>query len=585
MPFDGIVTKCVVSELSEIITSGRLEKIFQPEPDEIIIHLRSKGKNMKLLLSAGVSYPRIHITEASPENPAIAPAFCMLLRKHILGGKITGVTFNDFERVIGIDIEAMDEFGDILPKKLIIEIMGKHSNIILINDTGKILDSIKHVDSSVSSLREVMPGGIYLPPPQQAKLSPESLDVEAFLTNSKNAPEVILKNHLLSGIKGFSPLVCREICLRAEVDENTLTSDLSQDAISRLINTLSNIISDIENCLFKPCLLSVEGGGNAVDFHCMEITSYPYKKYSDSISSVLDTYYSEKDNSERLRQKKSSLVKTLGSLMDRSRKKISIQEEKLREVSDREKLQLSGELLTANIYCIPKNAKSVSLLNYYSESGENVDIRLDENLSPQDNAQRYFKKYRKAKSAFIHTEKQLEDSRQELLYLESVLQMLENSKSVHEIDEIRQELFEQGYVASIKKGSKAKNQKPSEPLRFKSSDGFQILVGKNNRQNDQLTMKLASSNDMWLHTRNIPGSHVIIKKGQTEIPDSTIFEAAMLAAYHSKAGSSTLVPVDYTTVRNVKKPAGAKPGMVIYDNFKTVTVTPDETRIKELSNL
>ncbi|HHW48175.1 MAG TPA: fibronectin/fibrinogen-binding protein [Clostridiaceae bacterium] len=584
MPFDGVVTKCIIEELKETILDGRIEKIFQPERDEIVLNIRAKGQNLKLLLSANSSYPRIHFTGVVKENPAAPPVFCMLLRKHLSGAKIIGVEFSDYERIVTLLVESINELGDMSVKKIIIEIMGRHSNIILVNSDDKIIDSIKHVDSETSSVREVMPARPYILPPSQNKTSPEALDMEKLFDKTDEYSSTSLEKYLLNKIKGFSPLLCREICFRAGVDERTSISTLSVHARERVKSVLHELVSQIASGKFSPCLIFEDGSfEKPLDFHCVEIRQYKNIKHESSINRVLDIFYSKKDLIERIRQKKSVLIKVLQTNIERCNKKLSLQQEKLREVSDREKLRLYGELITANIYNIQKNAKSVKLLNYYSEGNEYIEVPLDENLSPQENAQRYFKKYAKAKSAYKYTSEQLQETLSELEYLEGVLVQLENSDKIQEIEEIKEELIEQGYISSRKKASsKRKNDKTSLPMHFKSSEGIDIYVGKNNRQNDFLTMKQASSKDIWLHARNIPGSHVIIKKQQKNIGENTLLEAAILAAYYSRAKMSSAVPVDYTEVKNVKKPPGAKPGMVIYDNFKTIIVTPDESVVKSL---
>lgn len=584
MPFDGIVAKCVVDELTKVLTGGRVEKVFQPEADEILINIRAWNTNYRLVLSASANYPRIHLTEVSKENPAAPPVFCMLLRKHLSGGKILAFEFNDYERIIGIHVESANELGDISVKKLIIEIMGRHSNIILVNSENKIIDAIKHIDSDISRVREVMPARPYMLPPGQDKTIPESLNVDD-LFEGDQAVNISAEKYLLNNIKGFSPLLCREICFRSSVEGNIPLSNIEHESVQKLKSTLQTIITDITNNNFNPCIMfDDEAMAKPLDFHCIELNQGQYLKHFNSISAVLDSFYAARDNSERLRQKKADVYKVANNILDRCNKKLFIQEETMREVADREKLKLYGELITANIYCIPESVKKVSLLNYYSENNEFIEITMDENLSPQENAQRYFKKYSKAKSTYTYTKRQLDDTRHELDYLESVLQLLDNCVSQVEIDEVRQELAEQGYMLYKQKSKGRKGEKPSEPLRFKSSDGLDIFVGKNNRQNDYLTLKLASSNDIWLHTKNIPGSHVIIRKLQHEIPENSIKEAALLAAWHSKAKMSSNVQVDFTTVRNVKKPSGAKPGMVIYENYRTAVVTPDEMTVKKLQS-
>ena len=582
MPFDGIVARCVVDELTKVLAGGRIEKVFQPEADEILINVRAWNANYKLLLSASANYPRIHVTDAVKENPAAPPVFCMLLRKHLSGGKILSFEFHDYERIIGMKVESANELGDVSVKKLIIEIMGRHSNIILVNSENKIIDAIKHVDSDISRVREVMPARPYILPPGQNKTSPDFLAPDELVSNSLSV-QVPLEKYLLNSIKGFSPLLCREICHRAGIDSSMPAAALDISQQSSLGHVVADTVKEISDCRFRPCIIfEDEALEKPLDFHCMEIHQYRYVRSLESMSKVLDNFYAARDRSQRLKQKKSDVLKVVNNVMDRCNKKLAIQQETMREVADREKLKLFGELITANIYCIPAGTKSVSLLNYYSEDSEYIDIPMDENLLPQENAQKYFKKYTKAKSTWMYTGRQLEETRKELDYLESVLHLLENCITPAETDEVRQELADQGYMVLKKKTGFKKQIKPSEPMGYKSSDGLDILVGKNNKQNDYLTLKLASSNDIWFHTKNIPGSHVIIRKLQHDIPESTLKEAAMLAAWHSKAKMSSNIPVDFTAVKNVKKPSGAKPGMVIYENYRTITVTPDEEAVKRL---
>lgn len=582
MPFDGIAAKCVVDELTKVLAGGRIEKVFQPEADEIIINVRAWNANYKLLLSASANYPRVHVTDAVKENPAAPPVFCMLLRKHLSGGKILSFEFHDYERIIGMEVESANELGDVSVKKLIIEVMGRHSNIILVNSEKKIIDAIKHVDSDISRVREVMPARPYILPPGQNKTSPDFLVPDELVSNSLSV-QLPLEKYLLSSIKGFSPLLCREICHRAGIDSNMPAAALDNSQKSSLGQAVADTVKEISECRFRPCIIfEDESMEKPLDFHCMEIRQYRYVKSMESMSKILDNFYAARDRSERLKQKKSDVLKVVNNVMDRCNKKLAIQQETMREVADREMLKLYGELITANIYCIPASTKSVSLLNYYSEDSKYIDISMDENLLPQENAQKYFKKYTKAKSTWMYTGRQLEETRKELDYLESVLHLLENCITPAETDEVRQELADQGYMVLKKKTGFKKQTKPSEPLGYKSSDGLDILVGKNNKQNDYLTLKLASSNDIWFHTKNIPGSHVIIRKLQHDIPESTLKEAAMLAAWHSKGKMSSNVAVDFTTVKNVKKPSGAKPGMVIYENYRTITVTPDEEAVKKL---
>jgi predicted ribosome quality control (RQC) complex YloA/Tae2 family protein len=585
LPFDGVVVKNMVYELSEILIGGRIDKIYQPEYDETLINIRAQGKNLKLVISANASYPRIHLTENTKKNPSTPPVFCMLLRKHLVGGKITEISFHDFERIVVLHIDNIGELGDLTQKKLVVEIMGKHSNVILLNSEDKIVDSIKHIDKDISSVREIMPARPYSLPPVQDKISPKDLDVDSLFENIEDESNRIAK-FLLSNIKGFSPLLCKEVCFRSEIEPDTLIKNLSDKDIKNIKIALNNVVEDILSSNFTPCIIWRDPDIlKPLDFHCMKITQYQHVEFFDSINNVLDIFYSSKDNIERLTQKKASIFKVLNNGIDRCNKKITIYQDIIRESAERDKYKLFGELITSNIYCIPKNSEKVSLLNYYSNDNEYVEIPLDNNLLPQENAQKYFKKYAKSKTAYAHAKEQLKETYSELEYLESVFHNLENCKTLSEIEEIRQELVLAGYLAAKKKNNNKKNTLKSNPLKYQSSDGLIIYVGKNNVQNDILTLKTASSNDIWLHTKNIPGSHVIIKKEKGDIPKSTLEEAALLAAYHSKAKMSAQVEVDYTTVKNVKKPKGAKPGMVTYVSYKTIFVTPHEELVNKLKKI
>lgn len=584
MPFDGIVTKCIVNELNLLLSGGRVEKVYQPEADEIVMLVRSKGQNYRLVASANANYPRLHITTAQKENPKTPPVFCMLMRKHVAGGKLLDISFHDYERVISINVESVNELGDLSVKRLVIEIMGKHSNIILLNSEDKIIDAVKHIDNDISSVREVMPARPYVLPPAQNKQLPENVS-PASIVNIEETDAKHIEGLLLNSIKGFSPYTCRDICAIAGVSPKTPLSDLLNSEKVNIISALSNYLDKIKSNSFEPCIIYEDKNYlRPIDFYCFKPSQAAFVKHFDLLSVALDDYYSLRDTNERLGQKKGDVVRVVKNGIDRCEKKVSIFNDKLRDIADREKLKLFGELITANIYCIPSGAKSARVLNYYSENEEYLDIPLNEYRSSQDNAQKYFKQYSKAKSTHLNVNRQLEDTFSELQYLESVKTMLQNCNLKQEIDEIRQELIDQGYIkSSVKKNTKKKKlDKPSAPLEFVSSDGFQILVGKNNKQNDLLTLKTAGAYDLWLHTKNIPGSHVIIRTERQEVPDSTLLEAATLSAYHSSAKMSSNVPVDYTIVKNVKKPSGAKPGMVIYESFKTIVVTPDEEKLLKI---
>ena len=583
MPFDGTVTLCVASELNRVLGGGRIERVFQPEKDEVNILVRSSGANYRLLLSANSSHPRVHIARNAKDNPAVPPTFCMVLRKYLIGGKILSVSAENLERVIKITVESYDEMGDISVKTLIAEIMGKHSNILLINENLKIIDALKHIDSEVNRVREIMPARDYVPPPSQSKLVPGDASpseiVGAVASAQDKYPMKRLDAALLDTIMGFSPVLCRELCHRAGIQFDTPLALVNKNHLSALEHIIGSVATRMRNGEYAPCLIYDSPDtvkGKLLDFHCFSINVIGFASPVDGINDAIDSFYYQRGKNEALRQKKAHLLKLVGNNLDRCKRKMAIQQENMRESANKDKYKLYGELLQANVYAIVSGSKSATVQNYYSEGGEFVDIPLNEDLSPQANAQVYYKKYRKAKATWLNANIQYEESLKELIYLESVLHELEASSDIHEIDEVRQELASQKYVSSSDKPKKLRQNNPAPvPHLFYSSDGLRVYVGKNNRQNDILTLKTASSGDIWLHVKNMPGSHVVIKKEKGEIPNQTVFEGAMLAALFSKARMGSNVDVDFTEIRNVKKPQGAKPGMVVYVNHRTIVVTPD----------
>jgi predicted ribosome quality control (RQC) complex YloA/Tae2 family protein len=584
MPFDAIVTKCIADELKNIIMTGRIDKIHQPEKDEINISLRAKGKNLKLLLSSNSSYPRVHITSITKKNPIKAPLFCMILRKHLVGARIVNIEFLDYERIIKIQFENTTELGDLSIKNLYIEIMGRHSNIILANSNNKIIDSIKHIDEEISSKREIMPARNYELPPKQNKISPDNKNIYKIFEKNyiieNESLETPLSKYLLYNIKGFSPILCNYICDISKIDKNINLKNIEENHLIKLKTNFDMIMDKIKSNKFNPILFMKNDLPK--DFYCLDISLKQKTKSFDTLSSLLDFYYSERDKIIHLNQKKYNLNKILTNNIQRCKKKISIHKKIINKSKNNENYKLYGELLLANLYSISKNAEKVSLLNYYSEKNEYLDIKLKSHLTPQENAQIYFKKYTKSKTAISESKKQLKIAENELDYLESVLHNLEIAATLEEINEINEELIHQKYILINNKKKKNKFS-PTKPHKFKSSDGYEIFVGKNNFQNDLLTLKMSSSNDMWLHTKEIHGSHVVIKTNNNQnVPDNTLLEAANLSAYYSKARLSSNVPVDYTKIKNVKKPSGAKPGMVIYVNYKTIYITPNENLIEKL---
>lgn len=570
MALDAPAVRCLINEIAPLIENGRVDKISQPEKDEIVIHIRTFEGKYKLLLSASSENPRVHFTEQSKQNPKTAPMFCMLLRKHIGSAKILSIAQIDFERIVKITFESYDEFGDLTKKHIIAEIMGRHSNIILVNDDMKILDSVKHVDFTMSSVRQILPGLTYQYPPVQAKtpLIDVTADTEFHFSPLKSCDKALMDN-----ISGISPLTAREIVYGVFGRTDTKASELNLNKESALKAAVIRFAERIKNNDFAPCML--ESNGRLIDFSSTETAQYEstasVTKY-ESISKLLDDFYAIRDMRERMRQKSADLVKILNNATERVTKKLTLLEKTISDAEDKEKYKIYGDLITANIYAIHDGDKSAVVCNYYEADMPEIEIPLDVRLSPSQNAQKYYKKYTKCKVAETEAAKQLKAAREDLDYLESTLTALDNAENAADLTAIRAELIREGYI-----NRKASAQKPtaSKPMHFVSEDGFDVYVGKNNTQNDYLTLKFANSGDMWFHTKNIHGSHTVIKLGlDKDIPKSTMLFAAQLAAYYSKARNSSQVPVDYTQIKNVKKPSGAKPGMVIYDSYNTVYVTP-----------
>lgn len=574
MAFDGVAVSCIVNELNTLLSGGRVDKINQPEFDEINLLIRSQGKNHRLIASASSSTPRVHITDSQKENPDKAPMFCMLLRKHLAGGKVVSVVQPDFERVIEILIEGKDELGDISVKRLVVEIMGRHSNIILVSAEGKILGSIKHVDFSVSAVRQLLPGMIYEYPPRQDKVNPMTV-VQDDIYNLLKDADTAADKFILDNFTGIGPLTAREIAFGAFGDTNLLTSVMDDNEKQKFARYIYKAFSDINNKVYKPCLLYK--GEKVWDFSAIDILQYcgAVKIESfDSLNSGVDTFYSTKDKKERLSQKSAQLVKFIETNIARCVKKLALQKQKLKDCENKEQYKIYGDLLTANIHRIQEKSTFIEVENYYDEC-KIIRIELKPELSPSQNAQRYYTLYQKCKNAEIMTAQQIELATIEQTYLESVLDELSRAENERDINEIRDELALQGYgVKKSQKSNFKKKQAVSKPMEFELSGGYILYVGKNNMQNDELTLKMARNSDLWFHTKNIHGSHGVIKTNGVMPNDDIIVEAAKIVAYYSKARDSANVPVDYTIIKNVKKPKGAKPGMVIYDNYNTVNVKP-----------
>ena len=587
MALDGLVIHSIAKELSHKLIGGKIDKIQQPENDEVVFNIRNNKENFKLILSASASNPRVYLSsDYKKENPKKAPMFCMVLRKHIQAGIITDIEQVEFERIIRISIESYDELKEKTVKYVYMEIMGRHSNIILVHSKdNKILDSAKRISPSISRARQVLPGLTYELPPKQEKLNPLSdIDFISFSEIIKSFDGVLYKS-IYSNILGISPIIAKEICFRANLDINITTNDLTTNNLKILFNEFSSIFIDIKNNNFSPCIIVNQKLDKPVDFSCINLSIYnelsSIKK--QSISQVIEDYYKTKDIKDRIHQRASDLKKSISIKLERLQNKQKKQLQELKDANNSEIYKIKGELLTSYIYMIEKGMDSIDVANYYSENYDNITISLNKNLTPSENAQKYFKKYNKLKTAKKEITEQMSISKEEIDYLENIILNIENCDNLEELQEIKDELIRLGYAKFTGRG-KPRKEGPltTKPNEFTSSEGIRILVGKNNKQNDFLTLRIADPEDIWMHTKNIPGSHVIIKCAGLEFSDQTIFEGAMLAAFFSKARMSAQVPVDYTKKRHVKKPSGSKPGMVIYETNQTAYVTPTEEMVAKL---
>ena len=585
MALDGITTAAIAHELRELLTGARIDKIHQPTADEIRFNVRKSGTVYKILVSANPGNPRMHVTHSTKENPMTAPLFCMVLRKHLQGGKILSLEQPNFERILILKVESTNEMGDLTVKNLILEIMGKHSNLILTDENGRILDAIKRITHEKSSVREVLPGGTYVFPPSQDKKNPMELDKAFFLTALHQQEGRKLQDFLYKTYTGISPMMASEVCARVKLDASNTCQETTVPDGEALYETFQRLMGQVGNGAFQNHIFYQESG-KIVDFAVLEMEQFASLETRTfaSTSLLLEAFYQERDNSYQINQKSHDLRRLVQSNIERCVKKKDIQLLTRKDVKDMDIWKKKGELLTANIYAVPQGVTTFRTIDFYDENMGEITISLDPVKTPAENAQRYFSRYNKAKRTLAALEIQEKQNAEELNYLESVLNALENAKDNEDLAEIRTELVESGFLKrhTPKKGKQSKPQK-SKPMRFLSSDGYEILVGKSNLQNDELTLRIADSTDLWLHTKDIPGSHVIIRtNGKDEVPPATLEEAANLAAFHSKAKGSSMVPVDYTQRKHVKKPNGAKPGMVIYLTNRTIYITPDEGLITKM---
>ena len=581
MALDGAFLRHIKKEIEEQALTARIDKIYQPNREEMVFSLRTRTDTFKLLLSARANSARIHFTRYVPENPKQPPMLCMLLRKRLAGARLAQIRQPGLERMLCLDFDAVNELGDQVRLTLVMEIMGRYSNIIFVDENGRIIDALKRVDDEMSSERLVLPGLTYLPPPPQEKLCLLDVPVEEILERIEHIPkDMELSKALLATMQGVSPIVCRELEHLAGRGKELSIRDMTAEQKERLSFFLRRIKETVSSVSGKPHMV-INPSGKPMDFSFMRVEQYGLSalvREYNSCSELLDAFYEERDRIDRMRVREQDLLRVLTTTSERLSRKINAQRAELAQCAERDALRIAGDLISANLYQIEKGAASVELQNFYDENLPMLKIKLDPALSPSQNAQKYYKEYRKARTAEEKLTEQISQATKELEYLDTVFDELSRAATEKDLSEIRQELMEQGYVKTPK--GKQKPALPNAPLEFTSSDGFKILVGRNNRQNDRLTMKEANNNDIWLHTKNIPGSHTILVTEGKEATDAAIVEAARLAAYHSKGKDSSQVPVDYTQVRHVSKPQGAKPGMVIYVNYKTVYVTPQQPEEK-----
>ena len=583
MALDGAFLACLRQELTDTLQDARIDKIHQPGREELVIALRWKGGAEKLYLSAGANAPRLHFTTQTPENPAQPPMFCMLLRKRLTGGRLVAIRQEGWERALYLDFDCINELGDPVRLTLAVEIMGRHSNIILIGQDGVIIDAIKRVDPAMSSVRPILPGLRYeVPPPAEgldlSVCTPD--DVVAAIRSGKDAP---LSKAIQSTVTGLSPLSCREIAYRATAGEDSPVSVLTEREWEKLTDCLARTRNAVLTGERRVPYLLVKADGTPQEFSFQTIIQYGPTvtgQEMPSFSALLDAYYARKSAAERMRVRSHDLLRVLTNATERVRRKLNVQRQELAAAADRDTLRLYGDLINAGMHLVPVGASSCELINYYDENCATITVPLDPALSAAANAQKYYKDYRKAQTAERILTQRIAEGEQELIYLDSVFDSLTRATSTRELEELRRELEEQGYLK--RQRGKMKPPPPMKALTFRSDDGFTILVGRNNLENDRLTLKTARGSDMWFHTKNIPGSHVIVvTEGQTP-PDRTLEQAAIIAATHSKAADSVQVPVDYTAVKFVKKPSGAKPGMVIYTDNRTAYVNPDPALCERL---
>ena len=577
MAFDGITISCLKKELSDALLNGRIYKIAQPETDELLLTIKTTNGQYRLILSASASLPLVYLTDKNKPSPMTAPNFCMLLRKHIQNGRIIDISQPSLERILEFTIEHLDEMGDLCQKKLIVELMGKHSNIIFCNQEGKIIDSIKHISSAVSSLREVLPGRDYFIPETAHKMNPLTTTKEEFFALVYGQNTECFKALYMNYV-GLSPFMANEICFRAGGNCDLSVAALSDMDKENLYASFASMMEDIKNGNYSPGILYENGVPK--EYAVFPIRSYSAENTKEipSISMLLEQYYEEKNMVTRIRQKSVDLRKIVQTALERNIKKYDLQLRQMQDTEKRDKYKVYGELLTAFGYGVEPGSKSVTVNNYYT--GEDMDIPLDPMLSAIENAKKYYDKYNKLKRTYEALSTLTVQVKEEIDHLESISNALDIAIKEEDLVQIKEELIETGYIR--RKGASKKQRFTSKPFHYISSDGYHMYVGKNNYQNEELTFKFASGNDWWFHAKGVPGSHVIVKTNGNELPDRTFEEAGKLAAYYSKSRGQEKVEIDYIQKKHVKKPSGGKPGFVVYYTNYSLMIDSDIRGIQEV---
>lgn len=579
MAYDGLSMAAVCKELQPLV-EGRIEKIYQPQKELVVLHLRQKnGSRCRLLLCAEASSPRVHLTEQTFTNPSTPPMFCMLLRKYLEGGRILSITQQGVERILVITIQTYNELRELCERQLICEIMGKHSNVILVNpDTKLILDGIKRYTHAVSRHREVLPGRTYIAPPPQHKKNPLHLSYEEMEQGLLEQLGRTLSRAFVNLLDGVSPLLGKELVARADLPLDFRVDGCGAYEFQKLFEAIRGLRDELDAGCPTPSL--AKRGTDFYAFSAFKLNQYPedHLHHLLTVNETIDTYHQAKKAQELFLRSQQRLTQLIRKELDRCYKKATLQDDTIQLAKEADDFRIKGEILTANLFRVKAGDDVANLENFYDPDGKNIIIELLPELAPSENAQRYFRQYNRAKNAAKKALIHYKETKDEIAYLEAVQHTLEQADTVADLEEIAQELTSQDYLKPPKRKGQAKKPTAKRPelLSFSSSAGFNIFVGRNNRQNDYLTLRVAKDKDLWLHTKDLPGSHVIIENPQgIPIPEETLVEAATLAAYYSKGRQSSKVPIDYTVRKNVRKPGGAKPGMVIYDNHQTLYITPE----------